>query len=209
MGEAAEIFVDPSDLTEDQLSELKWFDYRVLTPELATELFTTAYGVIFREFYGKVVDYATVGHAQPFPKGVAEELHYLNQARQAADSIGCRYDFYLRAAFWRFVNRGFADLPRPNQLYAEEVILDVRDVWTAQKNAELQLAKHHTFTVDNHTGSALQLAYCDYLIDQIKRRALPHLALATVVFTRRQLPFDFALQHFGPEILKRAELWSL
>lgn len=194
-------------IEESSLLTTRWFDYRHMLPAQATYLFAHLYDQVYREFYAMQRDYRDaerikVLRTQDVFK--SSDLVAFWRARQAADRLGCRYDFFLRFAFKQCHERGWNYLPRPNQLYGEALCLDCADAWAELKQASLQLAKHARFKVENFTGHPDQLAYQEYLIEQVKAREHAHHALNRLIVREGVLTAEVASSHFDPDVLKRA-----
>lgn len=193
---------------ESKLYTRKWFDYRDLLPIQATQEFADCYVRVYKDYYAKTRDLGmsdSVQHALDTNNvRHSQSLNVLTKARQCADIIGCKYDFYLRFAFERFLHRAWRYLPRPNQLYSEELVLDARDHWSLTKKTSLQLAEKERFLVVNYTGHPDQDAYHAYLIEQVRSREHPEMSLGRVLFREKQLPVDIAESNFGRDVIERS-----
>jgi hypothetical protein len=204
-----EIAKIPSDLREKEpaLLQTRWFDYRHLSPANLTYLFVERYDTVYREFYSKTRDQLSSENIQVLMfKDVFEsnELLCFWNARQAADEIGCDYDFYIRAAMKRSWDRHWKYIPRPNQLYGEELVLDIKDDWTNQLNHNLKLATNPRFKNDNYVGHPDQIAYHKYLIAQVKARVQSHMILARLMLKEQCLPEHIVYGYFTDSEVKRA-----
>jgi hypothetical protein len=166
--------VDPSlRAAESLLYSRKWFDFRALHPVQATYRFAHEYAESVKRAYARQKDIRTLAGVQGFDVEKlfeSRELSAMWRARQAFDAIGVRYDFGLDFIMKRFCERGWRVFPRPNQLYAEEVILDVRDAWHRECKAKTQLARHERFDARNYTGHPDEKAYQAWQVDQVKAR---------------------------------------
>lgn len=194
---------------EADLRANSWFDYRNLLPAQATYLFAAHYRHEYLEAYKRTVDIRTVDQVNPFkPADIfkSADLVPMWLARREADRIGCKYSFYLRFCFHRFPDRGWKNLPRPNQMYAEELVLDIEDAWKQRCREVMQLAESPFFAVDHYVGHPDQDAYHAWVVGQIKKREQKHLALARIL-KNKVLPYELAGREFGPEVMKRAELF--
>lgn len=185
----------------------RWFDYRHMLPTEATTHFTEEYDRIYREYYAMTRDKDSADEAMT--RVVADlwkgsDLIAMWRARQGADRIGCKYEFLLRFCFRRFWERGHTYLPRPNQFYGEEMLLDANDAWQAHLAGSLELAKHERFRLDAYVGHPDQVAYHTFLVEQIKKREHHHMLLARLVFKEKVLPEEVAGEHFGAEVINRA-----
>lgn len=207
-----EIAKIPQELREDEseLMQTRWFDYRHLLPAQATYLFAAIYDEIYREAHARAKDIDEAEEIMPLMVQDifdSPELTSMWRARQVADRIGCRYDFYLRFAFSRFFDRTWRNFPRPNQLFSEELELDITDEWSHAKNVTLQLAKDKRFTIDAYSGHPDQVAYHAYLVEQIKQREHQHMLIARLVFKEKVLPPEVAGEHFGIDVIRRAQFF--
>ena len=190
---------------EAGLQQSRWFDYRNMLPAQATYLFAAIYRQEYLEAYKRQVDIRTVDQVCPLPPDVFKsgEITSIWLARREADRIGCKYEFYLRIAFARFAERGWKNLPRPNQLYAEELTLDIADAWRRRCREVLQLAESPFFACDAYVAHPEQDAYHAWVVGQIKMREHKHLALAHVL-KNNVLPLELAGKEFGVDLIKRA-----
>ncbi|WP_323016503.1 hypothetical protein [Castellaniella sp.] len=192
---------------EPELYLSRWWDYRMELPARATELFMLAYERAYRDQYAKVQDAVTAPTVPVF--GVTElfasgGLMHFWRARQEADRLCCRYDYYLRFAFNRAFERGSRYLLRPNQILSEELSLDLEVAWLETKRLTLQLATHPIYLPGNYCGMPEQDDYFLYLVGQIQRRSVQDRLLARLVFKDRLIPAEIAAQHFDAEVLERA-----
>lgn len=192
---------------EAALMQTRWFDYRHLLPAQATYLFADVYCEIYRELYAQTRDYRKADDIEPLMTAdifQSSELIPLWRARQAADRIGCRYRFFLTQAFHRIWNRGHRYLPRPNQLYGEELWMDIQDQWRESQKHTLQLAESPFFRNEAYRGHPNQDAYHAYLIEQIKKREHKHMPLARLIVREKMLPIEVAANHFNDALIRKA-----
>lgn len=200
----------PRDLLtrEADLMQTKWFDYRTLHPWQATALFLEAYRSEHAWIMRKREDVTT----HWFRKGIScSKLHNAGKhqmvaiwkARQAADSIGCPYDFYCRELLDWAEKRNWTHLPHMNQVYSEAHIEVVKEFWERGKRDRLRTAHESCFHRD--AGDEWhQKSYRDFLIEQVARRPVRDLALASVIFKHEHLSEDQAAQHFGWPVVEKA-----
>lgn len=205
-----ELELVPQELREQEaeLMQMRWFDYQRLLPGQATKVFADTYAQVYREFYGQTRDYRTTEESiDDIPDSIfdSEDLLAFWQARQAADRIGCKYDFYLRAAFKRSWGNAWKFLPRPNQLYNYLVVRDVAQEWEDYLDQVTPMAECDFFKGDAYIGSPEQDAYRAYLLKQVRRRERSYMLLSRLVFKDRILPADLALREFGADALARAK----
>jgi hypothetical protein len=201
--------VEPSlRVAESLLYTRKWFDVRQYHPVQATYLFAHEYAQAVRRAYGRQKDIRKLEDVKGFDvEGLFEsrELTAMWRARQAFDAIGCRYEYGLDNIMKRFCDRGWRVFPRPNQLYAEEVILDVRDAWNGECKAVMQLAKHERFHTQNFTGHPDQIAYQAWQIAQVKTRGGNRAMLLARLLQEHVVTEQAVAAEFGDSVLAQAK----
>lgn len=149
----------------------KWFDYRLWHPTKATYYYTHCYIQAAKTFCARYSDKDKVAALKLFEREDAlgtRDFTALTKGRQALDSIGCRYEWGLEFAIERFADRGWGSFPRPNQLYGEELIWDIRDSWNAFCRNSLQLTQSEALQADK-TGLVAQ-EYREWLVGQVRAR---------------------------------------
>lgn len=197
-------------IDEAELLLSRWYDYRMMSAAQVTYLFAAQYAHEYIECYKRTRDIRTADEITPFaPEDIfaSKELIPMWLARQEADRIGCKYDFYLRLAFDRFADRGWRNIPRPNQLYGEELVLDIRDAWKRRCSDLIQFAENSFFTEVAYVAHPDQDAYHVWLVEQIKQRGHHHLALSRVL-KDKILPLELIEREFSEEVIKRAKYFS-
>lgn len=195
---------------EAEVMSQRWFDYRRMHPVHATYLWAHLYTGAVRDAYAKTKDRDGAATLQVLP---AEDVFQTPfavacwTARQRFDSIGVRYDFALRFCMNRFADRGWNVFPRPNQLYGEELILDIADAWKIECRASLQIAKDVRFRNDHFVGAPEQVAYREWLMDQVRQRcAIPAESYRPLsrLFSEKVLLPEHALPVFGDKAVRKA-----
>lgn len=198
---------------EPDLMQTRWFDYRRMTPLEATKLFALLYNIEYRNRAAMMRDLERAAMQRDQLKGLENEtsVNLLSawRSRQAADRIGCRYEFYIRYAFKRTFENLWRYIPRINQLYNEDLATDIATQWELESRVSLQLASDPFFKTDRYVGHPDQLAYHQYLINEARRREHPHMMLARVVYREKMLPAELVVESFGPDVLRRARLLSM
>ncbi len=191
---------------EAEAMSKRWFDYRMLTPAQSTREFANAYKDEFREAYRRTIDAKSAYGVTPFsPSDIFEssDLTAMWLARQQADMLGCPYWFFIHYAFLRFADRGWRHLPRPNQLYGEELVLDIKDGWQNLLRDVLQFAKHTFYKEQAYVGHPDQISHHEWVVAQIKKKQHQHLALSRAL-RESLLPREIAIAEFGASIYERA-----
>jgi hypothetical protein len=195
-------------VAESLLFTRKWFDTRHLHPVQATYLFADEYRLSLHREYARQKDTRTLDKTKGFDVERlfdSRELTAMWRARQAFDAIGCRYEFALDFIMKRFCERGWGVFPRPNQLYAEEIVLDVRDAWLNQCKSVTQLAKHDRFRIQNDQKHPDQIAYRRWQIEQVKTRGGNRAMLLARLLQEDVLDDAIATEAFGPAVVAQAK----
>lgn len=197
--------------TEAELFTLKWFDYRHLHPVKATYLFAHLYEKAIRDIHAKTKDYleaktlVVLDHKDIFRPPVDKMPLDFSfwRARQEMDRHGVRYDFGLDFLMNRAAARGWRVYPRPNQLYTEEAVLDVRDAWVKYRHAVMQTARNPRFKLDQFSGHPDQVSYHAWLLEECGRRESPVSSLSRC-FRERHLSPEIAMPVFGDSVVREA-----
>lgn len=186
----------------------KWFDYRMMPHVRATYWFARCYNQAYQNFFAETRDKDTakmirgIHHEDVFKSRDKTAVHL---ARQAFDMIGVRYEFGLSFAMQRFLDRGWKSMPRPNQLYGEELIEDMADAWRIECSARLQIPTNPMFLAENYTGTRIQREFHEWLFQQINRRSVRHLGLGQAVYVAKVLPESIAAEKYGEGLLARGK----
>jgi hypothetical protein len=202
---------------ERKLQMTKWFDYRFLSPEEATELFAQAYASAYEHYYGKyfssVSAQGKTGMRQRLWKSSLREFTSFWRARQFADEIGVPYDQFVCPTFELANRRCWARLPRPNQFYSPkfrgaitEVVRERWREWT--EDAIFTFSKLPQYRNEHFTGLPAQVAHRDWLISQLKARHGDPAKIAEACFVHGVLPIDRAIAEFGEEQFERANRYA-
>jgi hypothetical protein len=195
---------------EDEAAAMqtKWFDYRMMPHVRATYLFARHFNLAYQRFFAETRDKETskmirgIHHEDVFQSRDKTTIHL---ARQAFDLAGVRYEFGLSFAMRRFLERGWKTMPRPNQLYGDELIADMKEAWVIECDARLQVPKHAMYLAENYTGTRLQREFHEWLFKQINRRSSRHLSLGQAVYVEKVLPESVALEVYGEGLLGRGK----
>lgn len=196
---------------ESGLMRQRWFDYRNLLPGQATYLFAEHYEQEYRKMYAETRDSDGAETVKVLlGDDIFKSANGISfwRARQDADRIGCKYDFYIRFVFKRAWDRGWRYIPRPNQIYSEEITLDANAAWSSEKQHSLQLASGGMFKSDSYVGHPDQDAYHIYIVEQIKGRMHHQGILERLVFKEGILPIEVAKQYFSADMLSHAKISS-
>jgi hypothetical protein len=195
---------------EAELYRAKWFDYRRLHHSEATLLFAELYRQASKRAHAKYFDRDEAENvraykgANVFALGKGEITGFW-KARQHADFYGIPYgwfcsfaiDAWLRKMAWKY-------LPRPNQLYSDEVRDEITEKWVSIKQTRLFRAETDFYRLTSYTGHPDQEAYIDWLIGQVAQRSNPEFALSGLIGI--DIPEDRAINYFGHDRVNHAHL---
>jgi len=207
--------IDPAHRADTpELMVTRWHDYRHLHPVQATYLFAELYKIQTHKFAESFVDIETADDARAFtPDDIfkSRDLTAMWLARGVADKVGCPYTVLLAFMQQRALERTFQRFPRPNQMYGDDVELDLKDLWNARRRSSLQYSKDDRFAASRHPDPEAWPAdmrrHVQSIVDQIWARPAPHDKLIGRMYREdrlspawsRRLPFD-------GDVLARAEV---
>jgi hypothetical protein len=193
---------------EAALMRSRWFDYRQLHPAAATYLFAELYRRETKSFYAEVVDERSVEDCRAFaPDDIffSRDLTAMWLARRFCDEHGYPYPFVLRFARDRFFSRTQHNFPRPNQLYGEELELDLKVAWAERRQRMIIHASHPHFKASAFKGEVAQAQHIKFVIDQIKARPAPWHKLIARLIHEDVLSAQISTSHFGATVTDVAE----
>ena len=190
----------------------KWFEYRRLHPMQSTYYFMHCYLEAYKEFHRVVIDHEAANYVRP-TKSVdfihtREKLSFW-RLRQTIDELGIRYDFFLgRAMKWyaeQCFHVGEIFAPRPQHIGCnEDLVAYVIECWEDQLAIELQIPKSDFFKVSNFFGHPDQLAFEDFLVNQIASRHIPRHSLKAALYNHKSLRIEEAIRSFGEGVVLNA-----
>lgn len=194
---------------ENELFDKKWYDYRQLHPARATALFMESYKDAHAKVMQRRID---IGRA-PFSIGIKKQplfaqsqgtLNGLWKARQMADRMCMRYDFYNHTTLLLAEQRCWRFLPRPNQLYNKDLLPLLQEKWGEEIRANIQVATDPRFLAENYQGDPDQLKYVGFLLLQAGLKPNRDLALNSLINRHGALPEKIARKRFGNGIVDKA-----
>lgn len=161
---------------EVDLYSTKWFDYRIEHWVHSTYRYAHEYRNAARSFCRTNNGIERLQTLKLFSSAdifQCKELTACISARQALDRIGCRYEWALTWMLKRFSDRGWLAFPRPNQLYSEELMMDIRDYWEEECKTSLQIATNAHFRIAQEDPlQPVQREYVGWLMDQAQSRGI-------------------------------------
>lgn len=192
---------------EGDLMDTRWFDYHDLHPTEATYLFAHHYREQFKLYHETYVDVRTADEGRAFaPKDIfmGRELTAMWIARGTADSLGIPYDFITRYSGLRAYRQLYRGFPRPNQLYSEEFLIDLKDAWRERLATSMCYSRAPGLRASTHAGTPDQLRHVAFVCQQIKRRPAPHTGLLRRMFREDVLAPKLVRDHFPVDEIDRA-----
>jgi hypothetical protein len=106
----------------------------------------------------------------------------------------------------RFSDRGWGSFPRPNQLYSEELMMDVSDAWADECKIALQIAQCDHFRIAHEAAlQPVQGEYVGWLMGQVRARGIDAWRPLSRLLKERVLTPDMVAAQFGPATLKDAQ----
>lgn len=193
---------------ESYLYTTKWFDYRFMSPLVATELFASEYQKIYRRKWAATFDRDEAGKKQGLRKGGitagGAELTSIWHARQIADGLGLPYDFFISRAMDAATGRGARHLPRPNQLYHGWNCQRALAAWEESINESFRPSELPQYRNEAFCGLHAQIAHRQWVVDRIKARSMPPYLIGKSCFILKALPVDIAISEFGVDRVNRA-----
>jgi hypothetical protein len=197
---------------EHELSRLKWFDYRFLSPVEATIMFLQIYQAEFRRNHGRYYD---IDEAE-LKKGLSSNELFMNEkktitalwrARQLADRIGMPYELFAIATFNHLMDgRNYKQLPAPNQLYSEHAEEAAVIEWAETQKLGFRRSCDPRYKNEHFCGEPAQEAYIQKQLDAARKgleKGLPQ-NLSDFCFDSKTLPVDRAKDEFGSDVVEAA-----
>lgn len=192
---------------EADLFDLKWFEYRTKHPVWATYYWAHCYVTAGKRFC-----------LQNFDQERASKIRIISDddifktrdavaavtARQSLDKIGCRYEWAMYFITQRFSERGWFALPRPNQLYGEELTLDIADAWKTECAASLQIPKDPLFRASGEPTHT-QADYIRWITKQVNARGVDKWRSVSRLLSEQIITREAAASAFGEDVTQRAE----
>jgi hypothetical protein len=197
---------------EAGLMQKRWFDYRGLHPVAATYLYAHFYKQQTHKFYAQNVDIRTVEDARAFfPDDIfmSRDLTSMWLARSAADRLSIPYPFILQFAQERFIARLQHKFPRPNQLYGDEIEVDVMQAWDARIATQLTYSREPRYQAAGWRKTMDQAQHLMFVFTQIERRPVQsrHRLLGRLLHEGVIAPW-MAKGRFGEAMVDAAESYA-
>lgn len=195
-------FSEPVRSLELHLYERKWFDYVRLHPLQATYYFYECYRRIYLSFSKRCFGEARYGTKYTDFLESRECSAFWNM-RIVADTIGVSYPWLITKAFEHRLESGeFKNrLPRPCHLVAGGEMPLYKELWDQEHDGTvLTMSSDPFFSVKRWVGDANQRRHEDYLVQQLKRKAMRRYALSTLIYEKQVLRLERALVEFPQDI---------
>lgn len=192
---------------EPELNQSKWFDYRFMSAIDATQELFGEYIKAYKKEYSKMFD---IDEAKR-KFGARHVLLFKNdettitaawKARQAADSIGCTYEFYaIEAMKFLIEGRIYQRVPRINQLYSDVVVNKITELWEERLRDILVTTRDPRYKVENYRGLDAQDEYIAYQLVIADIRPRKDITLSNFSILQKTLSEEDIVNEFGVETL--------
>jgi hypothetical protein len=192
---------------EPELMRCKWFDYRRLHPTTATYLFAHHYKQAVRTWAETTHDLEGASKVRAFaPADIfkGREATAMWNARACADSLGMPYDLFFSMTAQRAMNQLWSKFPRPNQLYGEEVVIDLKAMFDELCATTLVYSRDPWFKVPQFFGHAVQLEHREHVLQRLQQ-AGSHPGQLARMFHEQVLDPRHCSDWFSPEVIEAAQ----
>lgn len=212
---AASLYMSPSCwLVERELAQMKWFDYRFLSPVQATLDFVQEYQRIFRLKWGQSFDSADADKKRGIAAGglfhSRKEFSEFWNARVHADSMGVRYEVYISTAMETALRRAKQKrLLRAGQMRRADCIQAIEKRWEEELAGSRWLSELPHYRSENHCALPAQFAHQEHVAHGVRKRSNGALALGMAIDELRILPVETAEAVHGAEFVARARERSM
>ena len=157
---------------EIELYQSKFFDYRPVSPDVATMQFMYAYGKAM-EIYNDTLGYTKYRHIlKAFDKmelgALKEKTQFKSLAslRRWADRHGMPYDLYWSYATEAHLQLKF-DKTYINVFSHKKIRAYVLEKWESRRRQVVIRSDSHFFKAENYQGFQVQKDYYEYVIDGV------------------------------------------
>ena len=193
---------------EGPLFTSKWFDYRFMNPVAATYQYAADYVRVYKLFFRATIDRAAAEFVRPLKdpdlfKCPQTTISAIWRGRQHADAMGMPYTVYQTLAmesvlkYWKQRH-----LPRPCQLYSNQVCERVAAEWEKRQLGILYFGAHSAYRMQRYVGAQVQDDHHEWLFDQAAKRQNSFLSLLDMV-ENNLLPLDKIKLRFGEDVAQR------
>jgi len=152
------------------LMSRKWWDYRIVTPDVATMMFIAEYARQFREYLEYLGESRHVNILKGFDIEAPHQWHnwvMSSNTRRWCDERMIRYGDY-----WKYAIETHERKRRCKALYSIMCSSKMKDEveWRISQMEEVPFAEHPVFKAENYSGCALQVCYFKYLMARIRKK---------------------------------------
>lgn len=196
---------------ESSLLATKLYDNRYTNPVDATQMFLDGYVKTHKYFWAKAID---ISESVNKP-GVRERKLLSNKpsvvtalwhGRQTADSIGCRYETYVFLAFeYLLSEKIWQRLPRPNQIYSEDVKQYVAEKWRGTKGL-IPMPEDSRFQISEFSDTSIHRMFRDDVVNAYMQKQNSYLSIKIGCNLLQMNRFSEAQveEAFGKDLLEQA-----
>lgn len=193
---------------ERQVAQTKWFDYRFLSPVLATLHFVEEYQQVFREKW-KVFDSEDAAKKRGIAAGglfhSRKEFSEFWNARLHADLLGVPYRLYISTAMEVALRRAKQKrLLRAGQMRRADCIKAIEKRWEEEQAGARWHSELPHYRLENDYKLPDQIAHQEHVARTARTRSNPLIALGMAVDARRVLPLEKAEAAYGTQLIANA-----
>ncbi|KAA5603488.1 hypothetical protein F1188_19635 [Roseospira marina] len=170
---------------ERVLFQHKWFDYRFMHPTMATSYYAQCYKDVYRRLFARHIDrdvsryVAGIKLGDIFAKTDDEKLLKSQsgtisacwRGRQTADALGIPYPLFIELAMTKALSWQRKYMPRPQQLYSDQIIEAVEGGWQERTRGRFIIAQDPRYRLNAWAGTPAQIAHESWVCTQIIRRS--------------------------------------
>lgn len=209
---------------ESKLYKSKWWDYRPMHPMKATYHFVEAYKSAYKRAFSRRADseaarFLKVFAHDDFLEGAASTRTALWLARQAADEIGCPYDFFCARAMHYAERRDWAMLPRPQAMYSTKPMYEsdmtirqhVEKCWIQKCKDEVMYSRDDFYHFDSFVNNAHQREHQRFLVERLATAPNAPILAAHLMFDAKVLHPSFVETALpdGSTLVERAKNYAM
>ena len=162
-------------MDERELFDTKFFDYRALTPDVATLIFMQDWATAFTNYnedLGRSRYWAFLKSFESFDSSYLQtnaRFRILGKLRHFADAHGFRYDLFWQWAFDAHLNLGFHKTWE-NVFLNSRILTKTIEMKREHEENFITYARSDIFKPENYRNLELQNDYYWYLIYEVKNR---------------------------------------
>jgi hypothetical protein len=178
---------------ELRLMSVKWFDYRIMHPVVATYKYAHEYIRVYQRYYKMTIDCERGNFVKGFKGGdawLSNQAGGFIKGRQIADSLGMPYDLFISMAFNFLYIKKWKHLPRPCHLYAEDTIQHIEERWHEHSRQIMTLSKDPYFKNFENIETPEMMAHQEWINRYLNRSRVRDSAIECLIEQGYLIQFD-------------------